>query len=30
MTAPLVALAVISVLIGLFPEVIMHFLNSIF
>jgi formate hydrogenlyase subunit 3/multisubunit Na+/H+ antiporter MnhD subunit len=30
MTAPLVALAVISVLIGLFPEVIMHFLTSVF
>jgi formate hydrogenlyase subunit 3/multisubunit Na+/H+ antiporter MnhD subunit len=30
MTAPLVALAVISVLIGLFPDVIMHFLTSIF
>jgi formate hydrogenlyase subunit 3/multisubunit Na+/H+ antiporter MnhD subunit len=30
MTAPLCALAVISVLIGLFPDVIMHFLTSVF
>lgn len=30
MTAPLCALAVISVLIGIFPDVIMHFLTSVF
>jgi formate hydrogenlyase subunit 3/multisubunit Na+/H+ antiporter MnhD subunit len=30
MTIPLIALAVASVLIGLFPDVIMHFLTSIF
>jgi NADH-quinone oxidoreductase subunit M len=30
MTAPLIALAVISVLIGLFPDIVMHFLTSVF
>ncbi len=30
MTAPLCALAVISVLIGIFPDLIMHFLTSVF
>jgi formate hydrogenlyase subunit 3/multisubunit Na+/H+ antiporter MnhD subunit len=30
MTAPLAVLAVLSVLIGLFPQVIMHFLTSVF
>jgi len=30
MTAPLVALAVISLLLGLFPDLVMHFLTSIF
>lgn len=30
MTAPLCALAAVSVLIGIFPDVIMHFLTSVF
>ncbi len=30
MTAPLIALAAISVIIGLFPDIVMHFLTSIF
>ncbi len=30
MTAPLCVLAVLSIIIGLFPEVIMHFLTSVF
>lgn len=30
MTVPLLVLAVVSVLIGLFPDVIMHFLTSVF
>jgi NADH-quinone oxidoreductase subunit M len=30
MTAPLIALAVISLIIGLFPDVVMHFLTSVF